>query len=70
MEVSSSRIVIDARAIPAGGPATEEARQALADALGVAPSGVTLLPGRRSREKVFRVEGLTEHEVLQRLRQT
>ena len=69
VEASSSRIVIRVRAIPDAGRATEQARRALADALGVALSGVTLLRGRRSREKVFEVPDLTEREALQRLRQ-
>jgi uncharacterized protein YggU (UPF0235/DUF167 family) len=69
VDASSSRIVIEVRAIPHGGRATEEARRALAHALRVAPSGVTLLRGQRSREKVFEVADLTEHEALQRLRQ-
>jgi len=68
VEVSSSGIVIRVRAIPNGGRATEEARRALADALRVTPSGVTLRRGRRSREKVFEVATLTEEEALQRLR--
>jgi uncharacterized protein len=69
VDASSSRIVIKVRAIPDGGLATEEARRALADALRIAPSGVTLLRGQRSREKVFEVADLTEHEALQRLRE-
>jgi uncharacterized protein len=68
LEASSSRIVIRVRAIPDAGRATEEARRALADALGVAPSRVTLLRGQRSRDKVFEVADLTEREALQRLR--
>ena len=68
VEASSSRIVIRVRAIPDEGRATEEARKALAEALGVTPSRVTLRRGRRSREKVFEVAALTEEEALQRLR--
>lgn len=70
VETSSGRIVIRVRAIPDEGRATEEARKALADALRVAPSGVALRRGRRSREKVFEVAELTEEEALQRLRQS
>jgi len=69
VEASPSGIVIRVRAIPDGGRATEEARRALADALRVAPSGVSLRRGGRSREKVFEVATLTEEEALQRLRQ-
>jgi uncharacterized protein YggU (UPF0235/DUF167 family) len=68
VEASSRGIVIRVRAIPDGGRATEEARRALADALGVTLSSVTLRRGRRSREKVFEVAVLTEEEALQRLR--
>jgi uncharacterized protein YggU (UPF0235/DUF167 family) len=67
VEASSSAIVIRVRAIPDGGRANEEARRALADALRVAPSGVTLRRGRRSREKVFEVATLTREQALQRL---
>jgi uncharacterized protein len=67
VEASSSGIVIRVRANPDAGRATEEARKALADALRVAPSGVTLRRGGRSREKVFEVATLTKEEALQRL---
>ena len=43
---------------PVDGRATEAARVALADALGVAPRPVTLVAGERSRLKRFRVDGL------------
>lgn len=68
MESVSGRIVIRVRAAPEGGRATEEAARALAAALGVPPSTVTVLRGRRSREKVFEVAGMTGDEALQRLR--
>jgi hypothetical protein len=68
VECSSSGIVVRVRAVPEGGRATEEAREALADALDVAPSRITLVRGRRSREKTFEVASLTEVEALQRLR--
>jgi uncharacterized protein len=68
VELSPGRIVVRVRSAPEGGRATEEARKALATALGVAPSSVTLRRGRRSREKVFEVSDLTRDEVLQRLR--
>ena len=68
VELSAGRIVVRVRSAPEDGRATEEARKALATALGVAPSGVTLRRGRRSREKVFEVPDLSRDEVLQRLR--
>jgi uncharacterized protein YggU (UPF0235/DUF167 family) len=45
-------------AAPVDGRATEAARVALADALGVPPSAVVLVAGERSRLKRFRVDGL------------
>jgi hypothetical protein len=66
VDVSAGRIVIRVRAAPAGGRATEEARKALAGAIRVPPSHVTLRRGRRSRDKTFEVAGMTRAEVLQR----
>jgi uncharacterized protein YggU (UPF0235/DUF167 family) len=68
VELSGDQIVIRVRALPQDGRATEEARRALAAALGVPPSVVALRRGRRSRVKVFEVAELTRDEVLQRLR--
>jgi uncharacterized protein YggU (UPF0235/DUF167 family) len=68
VEAASGAIVIRVRAAPEGGRATAEASRALAAALGVPPSAVVLRRGRRSREKVFEVAGLTGDEALQRLR--
>ena len=68
VELSGGRIVIRVRAAPTEGGATEEAGRALAKAIGVPPTSVTLRRGRRSRDKVFEVEDLTRIEVLQRLR--
>jgi uncharacterized protein YggU (UPF0235/DUF167 family) len=67
VEASSSGIVVRVRAIPEGGRANEEARRALADALGVTRSEITLLRGRASRDKVFGVASLSRSEALQRL---
>jgi uncharacterized protein YggU (UPF0235/DUF167 family) len=49
------------------GRATEEARRALAEALGVAPSRVRLRSGAAARDKVFEVDGTTAEEALGRL---
>lgn len=62
--------VIRVRAAPEGGRATDEARRALADALGVAPSRITLRTGARARTKVFEVEEVTDEEIAMRLRAT
>jgi uncharacterized protein YggU (UPF0235/DUF167 family) len=60
--------VIRVRAAPIEGRATEEARKALADALGVPSGDVTLRRGQRSRDKVFEVAGMSRDEAVQRLR--
>jgi uncharacterized protein YggU (UPF0235/DUF167 family) len=51
-------IVIRVRAAPEGGRATSEAANALAVALGLPRSAVTLRRGARSRTKVFDVDGI------------
>lgn len=58
------------RAAPEGGRATEQARRALAEALGVPASAVALHRGTRSRAKVFEVAGLGQPEAEMRLRAT
>lgn len=57
VEAGPDGIVVRVRSAPEGGKATEEARRALAKALGVAPSAVSLRAGSRSRMKVFEIEG-------------
>lgn len=52
---------------PVDGRATEAARVALADALGVAPATVTVVSGERSRLKRLRVDGIGADEALRRL---
>jgi uncharacterized protein YggU (UPF0235/DUF167 family) len=63
-------ILVRVRAAPEGGRATEEARRALAAALGVPGSGVSLWRGGRSRTKVFDVVGFDQREAEMRLRAT
>jgi len=63
-------ILVRVRAAPEDGRATEEARRALAEALGVPGSGVSLRRGGRSRTKVFEVEGLDQRQAEMRLRAT
>ena len=63
-------IVVRVRAAAEGGRATEEARRALAEALGVPGTGVSLRRGGRSRTKVFEVEGVVQREAEMRLRAT
>ena len=63
-------ILVRVRAAPEDGRATEEARRALAEALGVPGTGVILRRGGRSRTKVFEVEGVGQGEAEMRLRAT
>ncbi len=68
VEAGAQGVVVRVRAAPEGGRATEEARRALAEALSVPASRVTLRTGARSRTKAFEVAGLTPEEVAVRLR--
>jgi uncharacterized protein (TIGR00251 family) len=47
--------------------ATEAARLALAEALGVAPATVTLVSGESSRRKRFRIAGLAAADAVARI---
>jgi uncharacterized protein len=70
VEVGPEGIAVRVRSAPEAGKATEEARRALARALGVPPSKVALRTGARSQTKVFEVEGMTKTDVEVRLRAT
>jgi uncharacterized protein len=50
-------LVVAVHAPPVDGRATEAARRALAEALGVRPAQVTLRSGAASRDKLFEVSG-------------
>lgn len=63
-------IVVRVRSAPHEGRATEEARRALAAALGVPAAAVSLRRGTRSREKAFEVEGVDQAGAQVRLRAT
>jgi uncharacterized protein YggU (UPF0235/DUF167 family) len=67
VEAGPDAVRVRVRAAPEGGRATEEARRAVAAALGLPPSAVRLLRGARSRTKVFEVEGLTADDLHVRL---
>ena len=67
VEVGPRGVSVRVRAAPEGGRATEQARRALADALGVAPSRITLTRGMTSRVKTFEVAGLTGDDLRVRL---
>jgi uncharacterized protein YggU (UPF0235/DUF167 family) len=67
VEASGEEVRVHVHAPPDAGRATEEARRALASALGVPQSRVVLRSGARSRRKMFEVQGMTSEEVLRRL---
>jgi uncharacterized protein YggU (UPF0235/DUF167 family) len=65
---ASGRVVLIRVKAPAvEGRATDEARHALAAALGIAPSRVRLRTGARARHKLFELDGLSSEEALRRL---
>ena len=65
--VGDGGLVISVAAPPEKGRATEEARRALADAIGVRPSAVTLRTGPAARRKVFAVAGIVVADARYRL---
>jgi uncharacterized protein YggU (UPF0235/DUF167 family) len=67
MELTEGGLVIRVAAPPEKGRATEEARRALASALEVAPSLVSLRSGAAARRKVFAVERVDAATARQRL---
>ena len=67
LELTDGGLVIRVAAVPEKGRATEEGRRALAEALGVPPSKVSLRSGPTSRRKSFTVSGITAAEVRRRL---
>jgi hypothetical protein len=60
-------LVVRLTAPPVEGAANKLLLRFLARQLGVRPPDLTLLSGGKSREKVLRVEGLTEAELADRL---
>jgi uncharacterized protein len=67
LEAGEGGLVIRVAAAPEKGRATEEARRALAAALGVAAPAVSLRSGWAARRKVFEVAGVDAASVRQRL---
>ena len=61
-------LVVAVNAPAVDGRATEAARRALADALGVRPAAVTLRTGATSRDKIFAVEAAPA-DLAERVRQ-
>ncbi len=60
VEVDGDVTVVYVRSPPEKGRANEEAREILAEYFGVNKSGVRLVKGQMSREKVFEVEYVEE----------
>lgn len=56
VEVVEGQVRVAVSEPPEGGKATEAAREALAKALGVAKTRLTLVRGATSREKTFRLD--------------
>ena len=67
LEIAGGHVVVRVAAPPVEGRANDEARRALASALGVAPSDVRLVAGTRARTKKFLVSGLDGHQLEARL---
>jgi uncharacterized protein YggU (UPF0235/DUF167 family) len=65
--ISPRGVIVAVRERPLEGAANEACRRALANAIGIAPSRVTLVRGARSKEKLFRIEGVGRDIVMARL---
>ena len=65
--ISGESVTVSVREPAVEGRATEAARRAIAAAVGVPQSAVTLIRGATSRHKSFAIAGLTKVEVLRRL---
>lgn len=60
-------LIIAVTAPAVSGRATEAARRALADALGVRPSAVSLRTGTTSRDKLFTVDAREPERIMEQL---
>ncbi len=65
--IEGGSLKIDVTAPPEGGKANDAVIALLAKALGVAKSDVEIVRGLRSRDKLVRVHGLTDDELMARL---
>jgi uncharacterized protein YggU (UPF0235/DUF167 family) len=65
--VRAGALVVRLTAPPVEGRANDALCRLLARRLGVAPTRVTLLRGAKSRDKVIRVEGLSNTEITRSL---
>ena len=57
LEIADGRLLAKVRVKPEDGKATAAVLALLAQAMGVAPSRLSLLRGATSREKLFRIDG-------------
>ena len=65
--ISGESVTVRVREPAIEGRATEAARRAVATALGIPQSAVTLVRGATSRHKSLAIAGMTKDEVLRRL---
>jgi uncharacterized protein YggU (UPF0235/DUF167 family) len=70
VELDERGIIVRVPAAPEAGRATDAARRALADALGVPANRIRLRRGTRSRTKVFEIAGVGQLDAEVRLRAT
>ena len=66
-----ARLIVRVRERAHEGKANEAFRKALAEALGIAPSRVTLMRGQQSKDKLFAISDMSHqelHKSLERLR--
>jgi uncharacterized protein YggU (UPF0235/DUF167 family) len=61
------RLLVRVTAPPVDGRANEAVCRLVAKALGIAPTGVAVLRGHGARDKVLRIEGVSEAEIRARL---
>ena len=64
---SAQGLRVTVTAPPVDGAANDAVRRLLADALGVAPSAISVVRGERGRDKVVRIGGITETQLRARL---
>lgn len=57
IEIASGKLLVKVRCKPQEGAANDAVLRLLAQALGLAPSRITLLRGATSREKLFQIGG-------------
>ena len=67
VKLTEGGIIVAVREPAREGAANDACRRALAKAIGVAPSRVTLSRGAHAKEKLFLVEGVTREAVMSRL---